>query len=166
MNRRVAVSFGFVALGLVSLGPALAQQKSLKEQLLGTWTLVSVSATRPDGTKEQPFRADEGILMFDAYGHYSIQLCTQGRAKYASNNRMKGTPEEYQATAQGCNTYWGRYSVNETDQALAIKIEHAMFPNLEGAQQTLSIKITGDELRYSSPGAAGGTAELIWRQAK
>jgi hypothetical protein len=156
-----------VPAGPVSLlSPALSQEKKLKEQLLGTWTLVSITATRPDGTKEQPFGADEGILMFDANGHYSLQLCTQGRPKYASNNRVKGTPEEYQATAQGCNTFWGRYTLNETNQALTINIEHAMFPNLEGVQQTWTIKITSDELRHSSPGAAGGTAEVIWRQAK
>jgi hypothetical protein len=168
MNPRKVVSLlGITALGLVSLfTPAWAQKKTLNEQLLRTWTLVSASATRADGTKAQPFGADEGILMFDANGRYSLQLCTQGRAKYISNNRMKGTPEEFRATAQGCNTHWGRYTVDEAKRTLTLNIEHAMFPNLEDTQQTRPIEVSGDKLMISSPGAAGGTAELIWRQAK
>ena len=128
--------------------------------------MLSIVAARPDGTKESPFRAGEGILMFDGEGHYSLQLCKQGRAKYVSNNRLRGTPEEYQATAQGCNTYWGRYKLDETNGALTISIEHAMFPNLEGTEQTWPIKIVGNELRHSSPGAAGGTADLVWQRAR
>ena len=39
-------------LGLaVLVGNVAAQQKSLKEQLVGAWTLVSVEVTAKDGTK-------------------------------------------------------------------------------------------------------------------
>jgi hypothetical protein len=169
MNRRRVFSAAVFAMaGLVSkLKPAWAQEKRLKERLIGTWSLVSVTATRPDGSRQQPFGTDEGILMFDENGHYSLQLCKRGRPKFASNNRMKGTPEEYQATVQGCKTLWGHYTVDEAAQALILKIEHAMFPNWEGTEQTISIQFIGDELRYVTPAAAaGGTAELIWRVAK
>jgi hypothetical protein len=121
-----------------------------------------VDAKRPDGTREQPFKSGEGMLIISASGHFSIQLCKQGRPKYASNNRVKGTPEEYKIIAEGCNTYWGRYVVREPEQELAISIEHAMFPNLEGVQQRLFMSVNGDELSFSSPGAAGGTADLVW----
>jgi len=142
MTRREVVSlFGFTALGLVSLfSPTWAQQKTLNEQLLQTWMLVSASATRPDGT------SNNGRL-----------------------HRTSGCPHRHQMVAlqtQGCNTHWGRYTVDETKQTLTLTIEHAMFPNLEGTQQTRPIEISGDKLMISSPGAAGGTAVLIWRQAK
>jgi hypothetical protein len=50
MNRRSVLAISATtALGLVLL-PSLgvAQQKSLKEQLLGTWTIVSVDNVAPD----------------------------------------------------------------------------------------------------------------------
>ena len=115
MNFGAAVCVvGLTATSVASVfDSAMAQQKSLRERLLGAWTLVSIVATRPDGNKEEPFSTDEGILMFDGSGYFSVQLCKRGRPKYASNNRLKGTLEEYQASAQGCYTAWGRYTVSE-----------------------------------------------------
>jgi hypothetical protein len=168
MNFGAAVCVvGLTATSVASVfDSAMAQQKSLRERLLGAWTLVSIVATRPDGNKEEPFSTDEGILMFDGSGYFSVQLCKRGRPKYASNNRLKGTLEEYQASAQGCYTAWGRYTVSEPDRTLTIAIDHALFPNLEGTRQVLTTRIAGDELMYSSPGAAGGTADVVWRRAQ
>jgi len=53
-------------------GITLAQQKSLDEQLVGTWTLVSNDNVAPDGTKRQIFGANpSGILIFQADGRYA-----------------------------------------------------------------------------------------------
>jgi hypothetical protein len=52
---------------------AVSQQKSLKEQLVGAWTLVSGDITAPDGTKRQPYGANpKGILILDAGGRYAL----------------------------------------------------------------------------------------------
>jgi len=58
------------ALGLALLpGNALAQQKSLKDQLVGTWTLVSWEQDVPSGPKFQRFGANpKGYNIFDANG--------------------------------------------------------------------------------------------------
>ena len=51
---------------------ATAQQKSLKEQLIGTWTIVSNDNVAPDGTKRQLFGPNpKGILVLAANGHYA-----------------------------------------------------------------------------------------------
>jgi Lipocalin-like domain len=136
-----------------------------EKQLMGTWALISITATRPDGTKEQPFGPGEGIMMFDGNGNYSKQFCSLNRLKYASNNRMKGTPEEYQATAQGCNTEWGKYTVDAVKQTLTMSIENASFPNWIGIKQTRAFSITGGQFQYTGPGSAGGTAVAIFRRA-
>src|SRR5262245_64929348 len=50
----------------------LSQEKSLKEQLIGTWTLVSWDGTRPDGSKYRDFGdSPKGINTFDANGRFS-----------------------------------------------------------------------------------------------
>jgi hypothetical protein len=57
MNFRHILSLSVItAVGVALLpGSLLAQQKSLKEQLVGTWTIVSNDNVAPDGTKRQLF---------------------------------------------------------------------------------------------------------------
>jgi len=141
----------FFGLGLL-VGDAVAQQKTTKEQLVGTWMIVAIDDLRPDGSRVPLFGPDpQGMLMFDADGRYSLQLCRAGRPKFTSNNRLKGTPEENQAIVHGCNPHWGRYSVNETDRTVTFYIDHAMYPNWEGTQQKRSFALEGDELKYTVP---------------
>ena len=58
--RRDAM-FAVTTMSLVSLGlvlaatDAVAQQKSIKDQLVGTWTVVSWDQVRADGSKVQRF---------------------------------------------------------------------------------------------------------------
>jgi Lipocalin-like domain len=165
MTRPVMLAVLIASVGSTTLAPngALAQSA---DQLVGTWTAVSAENTRPDGARVQPFGPNpRGILTFDSAGRYALQICTAERPKFASNNRLQGTPDEYKAAVHGCNPHWGRYSV--ADGAIIFKVEHAMFPNWEGAEQKRAFRISGDELTYNVPAASGGgTAELVWRRAK
>ena len=73
MNRRHILSLSVItALGLALLpGSAVAQQKSLKEQLVGTWNLVSVDQTDLQGKKHQLFGPNpKGSQVLDASGQY------------------------------------------------------------------------------------------------
>src|SRR5262245_28927772 len=87
MNRCNLVSLSsiaVIAMGLSLLSSnALAQQKSLKEQLIGTWTLVSSETAAPNGTKQQYFGANpRGILMLDAGGRYAQVWGRADRPKF------------------------------------------------------------------------------------
>ena len=150
-----------------AVGPAVQAQQAGK-QLIGTWTLVSAVNTRPDGSKADMFGPNaKGILFFDASGRYALQVCRTDRPKFASGNRETGTPEENQAVLRGCNSHWGTYKVGESDRSIAFNIEHSLFPNWEGIQQTRTFQVNGSEMKYMVPEAsAGGTAELSWKLAK
>src|SRR6266478_4365211 len=100
MNRRGILSISTVmAFGLAVLsGSALAQQKSLKEQLVGTYTLVSVASTARDGRKVDLFgTSPRGLITFDAGGHYAQIVVRPDRPRFKANNRLEGTPEENRA---------------------------------------------------------------------
>ena len=60
-------------LGLaLTSGSAVSQQKSLKEQLTGAWTLVSNDNVAPDGSRRQLYGPNpKGILILDASGRYA-----------------------------------------------------------------------------------------------
>lgn len=162
-----AVAIG-AALFAATAGDVFAQKKggASAKDLVGTWTVVSIVNTQPDGKKVETFGSKPvGILTFDAQGRYNLQVCRTGRAKFAANSREKGTPEENQAAVLGCNPHWGKYTV--ADGAINFQIEHAMYPNWEGTTQKRTYTIKGDVLTYNVPAAsAGGTSEVVWKRAK
>jgi len=92
MNRRSIISlFGIIAFGLTLLpASGIAQQKSLKDQLVGTWTVVSFDSFDGSGAKvpNMEGRDLKGELIFTDNGRYSVQLLTEF-PKLASNDRLK-----------------------------------------------------------------------------
>ncbi len=77
--------------------PASAQQSlnqpSLKERLIGTWTVVSQYTIAPDGKREETYGVKPiGRLTFDAGGRFSYILFNPARPKFASRDKNKGTP--------------------------------------------------------------------------
>ena len=90
MNRRNAISLTTLALmclGVaVSAGDAGAQQKSLKQQLTGTWIIVSIDQTAKDGTKPQLFGPNpKGVQIFDASGQWAQIIVRPDRPKFKVN---------------------------------------------------------------------------------
>ncbi|HTI86775.1 MAG TPA: lipocalin-like domain-containing protein [Alphaproteobacteria bacterium] len=86
---------------------------------------------------------------------------------YASNNRLKATPEEYKAAAEGTLSYFGTYDVDPSGKVLTMKIAGSSFPNFRGQTQKREIALKGDELIITnSSGASGGTAVTTWKHAK
>src|SRR5437868_2006968 len=111
MRRSVTRLPSLTALGLSLLvGSAFAQQRSLTEQLLGTWTLVTHESVRADGTRTPVYGVNpKGIAFFDVGGHFIITVMRADRAKYAIDFPTQGTAEENKATTQGTMTYFGTY---------------------------------------------------------
>jgi hypothetical protein len=160
MNRRSIFTFlAITALGLVfSLCGAVAQTKSLKDQLVGTWTLVSTDAYGP---------SPKGSYMFDFNGRFSAILMRNDLPKYASNNRTQGTPTEYKATVDGSLAYFGAYSVSGTE--LTLHVEGSTFGNWTGTdQKRTNVSVTGGELKYTvgAPSGGGPANVTTWKRAK
>jgi Lipocalin-like domain len=159
-----------IMLGLTLLSTsAVAQQKTLKEQLVGTWMIISTDGTRPDGTKFQPFGPNpKGILVLDGNGRTSFILVSSARPKFASNNRNTGTADENKAAMQGGLAFFGTWSVDEADKSLITRIEGSTFPNWDGHELKRTItSLTDDELKYINPAVSvGGSAETVWRRVK
>ena len=115
-------------------GDAVAQQKTLKEQLVGAWTYVSVDIVCPDGNRIPLFGPNpSGLASFDSNGRYLLLTARSGQPKFASNNRMEGTAEENKTIVQGSIAHFGRYTVNEADKTITFHIETSTFPNWNGA---------------------------------
>jgi hypothetical protein len=159
---------------VIALGASVAagQQpgKSAKEQFVGTWTLVSIHYVHPDGSKIEPFGPNaKGILVFDATGRFATQIMAAERPKFASSNRMIGTPDEYKVSSQGVVAYFGTYTISEPDRIVTLHIERSSFPNWDLTDQKRSFSFSGDELRYTAASSTANPAEaaqLIWKRAR
>ena len=169
MRHRIMLT-AVIILGIATLtGNAFSQQKSPKEQLLAAWHLVSIDYVRADGSRSTTFGDNpNGIAFFDSTGHYIITVMRSGRAKYAVNDRSQGTVDENKATAQGTITYFGTFTVSESDRMISIHVIGSSFPNWNGANQKRIFTVSGDELKLTNPVAStgGGTTEVVWKRAK
>ena len=148
-------------------GDAVGQQTTLKAQLIGTWTFVSSTGKFPDGSPVWGSNP-KGLVIFTENGRYASLLMRSDRPKFASNNRMQGTPDENKATAQGTISSFGTYAVNEANKTYTIRFEGSSYPNREGTDQTRPFTITGDELRVTNPApsAGGPSSQLVYKRAK
>ncbi len=83
--------------------------QTFKQQIVGTWTVVSVTAEM-GGKKAEPFGANpQGYFMFTANGYFSNSVVRADRLKFGSNNPNMGTPEENKAAVQGIISTFGTY---------------------------------------------------------
>jgi hypothetical protein len=158
MNRRRKVAFAAAIPLVFLLNGALAQENTLKDQLVGTWALATADA----------FGANpKGSLIFDASGHFSAILERAGLPKVAANNRLQGTPEENKAIVDGTLTFFGTYSVAGSD--LNLRIEGSSYPNWERTnQKRTNVSVHGGELTYTQPLPSGGgpATIVVWTRAK
>jgi hypothetical protein len=171
MKRLRVLTLTAVALLLVELGlpasDALGQQKTLKEQVVGTWSYISVDTVRPDGSREHMYGPNpKGLVIFDSNGRYALVNARSDLAKFASNNRTQGTAEENKAVVLGSIAHFGRYTVNEADKTITFYIEGSTFPNWSGIEQKRPFTLTGDELKWTTPASGGGLGEVVLKRAK
>ena len=135
-----------------------AQQKSLRDKIVGTWNFVVAEVVAPDSKKSFPFgETPKGILIFTADGHFAQIHVASAVPKIASNNRLTGTPEEYAAIMRRSISVFGSYSVDEEKKTVTYKIVSATYPNWQGEAQERTIdKLTADEFVNTNPNVAGG----------
>jgi hypothetical protein len=160
---------GVALLGLMA-GGALAQStRTLKDQLVGTWIHVVSEVTAPDGKKSLPFGATpNGILIFAPSGHFAQIHIASEVPKFASSNRLKGTPEEYTAVSQKSLSIFGTYTVDEDKRTVTFKITASTFPNMASQVQARAIEtLTADEFKNTAAVAGGrGSAYNLYKRAK
>src|SRR5450432_1769461 len=172
MNRRsilgIAAMTG-LGLSVLSGSSVVAQQKTLKEQLVGTWTLVSSDQVMPDGSKLKQFGANpKGINAFDANGRFFLMVASADNSKIASRDPSKMNPEDVGGLIVESIAYYGTYTVNEAERVAILHLEASTFPNQIGTDQKRSIiSLTADELKYSYPAATPGVqVHQGWKRAE
>jgi hypothetical protein len=170
MNRHCALTVS--ALAILALmfpaGSAISQQKSLKDQLVGTWTLLIDDSVQPDGRQTPLFGPNpNGVVTFEPSGQYKLEISPSNLPKLASSNPTSEAADEHKAALAGTIAQNGSYTVDEAAHALFFRADSSSAPNLEQAQQEWQFNIlSADDLKWEAPRATGGSELLYWRRAK
>jgi hypothetical protein len=148
MNRRNAVGLFMIAMVTITAFPdsSVAQGKSLKDQLVGTWIYVSSTGKRDDGSSVQR-PSLQGAATYTADGHFHFITTRTDAPNYASSDPARPSPDEAMAVASGSIAYTGTYTVDENTKTIHANIETSTFPNLVGApnQRRIITSVTADE---------------------
>jgi len=127
--------------GTVLSSNATAQERTLRQQLIGPWDLISCS------NKQNPICSNpSGSVVYTVSGRYMVMLTEKGKPIELAN--------------------FGTWSVDEATKTLSYHVESALVPKSavvqygEGSENKYPISLTGDELKIS--GATLG--EIIWHR--
>lgn len=143
-------------------------KKSLKNEILGIWKLVSWKYLNSNKESVDFFgKNPQGFLVYDASGYMCTQLMRGSRSNFISESMTAGTSEEVGNAYFEYLAYWGKY-YEKTPGELIHEVEGSLFPNWMGANQIRYGKIDGTYLTLSTPPlpALGKKIEfdLIWKR--
>ena len=137
MKTPILISIVVAAHYMLTTLPAVAQ--SLKDQIVGTWSMDTNVEEYVDGKKIPWDPNAKGMLMFDNGGRFVQVLAEIGnRKKVEGNPAMNPTGKMI--------AYFGTYTVNETDKTVTYKIIGSSFPNWDGTAQTRSMLVDASKL--------------------
>src|SRR5262249_51992536 len=147
-----------LVIGVLALRPeiAVSQQRSSKDQLIGSWRIVSNDNIGANGEKRQIFGPNpKGLFILGADGRYALVVVNPDRPRFKGASRLEGTPDENKAAIAGTVASFGTWTLDEATNTLITRVEGDLFPNSEGRDQRRIIALVGDELRMvnTSPGS-------------
>ena len=124
---------------LSQLAALPANAQSLKDQLVGTWSMDSNVEEYTDGKKVSWDPNAKGMLMIDSGGRFTLMLVEVGNRK-----NVEGNPA---ANPVGkMISYFGTYTVSDADKTLTYKIVGASFPSWDGIEQKRSVSVDASKL--------------------
>src|SRR5262249_53176643 len=133
---KILATFAILVLGVAGgAGAQELKEKSIKDQIVGAWWVVSV-VNETDGKRSTPFSANPtGLFSLTTDGHFTINIVNPQSAPSDRNREAM---------------QFGNYTMN-TDGSITLEIVGNSFPNGGGAKQRRVLEIHGDEMKWMNP---------------
>ena len=130
---------GFLSAGT---GGVLAQQASLKDQLIGTWTLVSVADIYENGRKVDDWgKGVGGAVSFDANGRFTYMIIGANLPDRTNSPRV---------SSRMVVAYYGRYTVDDAKRTVTYTADRSTNPGFDGGNRTATLALSGDDMTQRS----------------
>jgi hypothetical protein len=141
--------------------------KTLAEQVIGAWNLVSFEQESEDGILTFPLgKTAKGAIYYLPTGHVSVHIMQPGRSEAIDPLLYTGKSLNYQGL--GYLAYCGRYHVDEEKQIMTHELEIILYPEWVGGQQIRFIQLHEDQLQLSSIAPVGPQKiqfRLLWERS-
>jgi len=133
-------------------------QPRIKDQLVGTWNLMTQEQIFPNGSRHLTFGpSSKGINVYTEDGRFYVLFVDGDLPMIAAGDRTKATAEEAQAIVAGSIGYFGSYTVDEASKTIVYRVEATTLVNMFAIEQKrIIVVLTENELRYRNPGASTG----------
>jgi mxaD protein len=138
---------------------------TIKERLLGAWTLVEWSEQQADKSKVFPLGDDAiGQIIYTADGYVAAQLARGGRRSFPSRDWRDAGQDDAARAFKDYFGYFGTFSIDTERQVVTHHVEGSWFPNLEGSDQERHYRFENDQLVLDAD-TDWGTVKIVWRKA-
>jgi hypothetical protein len=146
----------------LSGGVALAQQNSLKDQLLGTWTLVAIADVYENGKRVDDWgKSVGGAASFDANGRFTYMVIGGNLPDRTNSPRV---------SSRMVVAYYGRYTVDEAKRTVTYIADRSTNPGFDGGSRIVTLTLSGDDMTQRSQplNTPRGTLipETVFKRAK
>jgi hypothetical protein len=128
------------------------RRAAVSDQLIGTWRLVSVETTRPNGEVIYPFygKHPEGLLVYDRSGWMSVQIVSDPQPSVPAISSREGflaaLPSEKAVAIDGYYAYYGTWSVDASGSSVTHHIRQSLYPGERGDDAIRTVSIDANRL--------------------
>ena len=164
MHCRHIFGLGAVACTVLSLLAAVpASAQTLKDQLIGTWSMESNIEEYADGKKVSWDPSLKGMVMYDAGGRFILMATEVGNRKKVEGNPALNPVGRLIG-------YFGMYTVDEADKTITHKIVGASSPIWDNTDQKRVVTaITASSMIFKAaapiPSAQGPFVPVVtWKK--
>jgi hypothetical protein len=131
---------------------SIAQEKTLKQQIQGPWSLASCNSTDAKGEKAAYCANNpKGITILAGNGNFATTIVAGGRKD---------------ASAPGIIAQFGTWSVNEADKTLTMQRVGSANPATEGSTLKMNVSLNGEEMRLTGAGNTNNRVDVTLRRFK
>lgn len=135
---------------------------SLKNEIIGTWMLLSYIEVPVNGTDSLfPFgKSPKGSLLYSPDGYMSVYISVSDDFNYVSEDSMQASAHELNDQIKDI-AFSGKYTIDNTNAHVVYDISSSLFPNWEGCQQVRKLNFEGDILYQKSLEPISSNGKLV-----
>ena len=128
--------------------PDLPNLTTVHRRFIGFWKLVTNERRRPNGEGISSNTGQTGFIVYTASGHMGAHLMQPGRKRYAA---AQPTPEEAMAALSTYTSYFGPYTIHESDGFVVHHRVGIVNPGQVGSDAQRFYEQTGNRLILKPP---------------
>lgn len=137
------------------------------DQLVGTWQLVTASASSGGERNDAPFGPNPaGLITYTSDGRVMAIISHSDRKRLASGDRISASADERAEAFATSFSYAGRYSLS--GDSIIHHVEIASVQNWVGTDLFRLVKLRDNKIILTTPPISVGgqirTTELVWER--